>query len=365
MSSSWMRRAMGVGIAFAAFLTCLPVFAQTGGLTGKCTSEDGKPLAGYTILVERQEIKWSSHVKTNKKGEYVYIGLAPGDYKVTLQDPSGKTVYFIKDHVGIGDPKQMDFDMSKLIAQEKKDQQSNPEFQRQQAEVQKEQKQFTGLKQLFDQGQTLYAQGQYMAAASQFEQALPMAKEKNLPVVLMRLGDTYTKVAEADTTPDARKEHQTKALDDYQKAIQLLPGDPGLHNNLGGLYAAMGKVPEATAEYQKAAELNPTGASGYYYNLGVILVNQNKMDEAAGELKKATDADPKNSNAWYWYGMALLGKAVVKPDGSMAPAPGTVEAFQTYLQLDPNGKWAQAAQDSLNTLQGKAQLEYKAEKKKK
>ena len=54
-------------------------------------------------------------------------------------------------------------------------------------------------------------------------------------------------------------------------------------------------------------------------------------------LKKATDIDPTNANAWYWYGMALMGKAQVKPDGTMVPAPGTIEAFQTYLKLAPSG----------------------------
>ena len=86
-------------------------------------------------------------------------------------------------------------------------------------------------------------------------------------------------------------------------------------------------------EFKKAAELDPTHASGYYYNLGAIMVNKGQMDEAADALKKATDLDPTNANAWYWYGMALMGKAQIKPDGTMVPAPGTVEAFQTYLKL--------------------------------
>ena len=87
------------------------------------------------------------------------------------------------------------------------------------------------------------------------------------------------------------------------------------------------------------------------------------MDDAAEALKKATDLDPNNSLAWYWYGMALMGKATIKPDGSMAPAPGTIEAFQTYLKLEPNGKMAAAAQASIDSLSGKANLEYKKTKK--
>ena len=113
MYSSLTRRLVGVAVAFAALAFAVSAFAQTGGLTGKCTGEDGKPLVGYTIQVERQEMKWSSHTKTNKKGEYVYIGLAPGNYKITLLDPSGKQVFNVTQRVGMGDPTEVDFDMAK------------------------------------------------------------------------------------------------------------------------------------------------------------------------------------------------------------------------------------------------------------
>jgi hypothetical protein len=53
------------------------------------------------------------------------------------------------------------------------------------------------------------------------------------------------------------------------------------------------------------------------------------------------------------------------PDGKVVPAPGTVEALQSYLQLDPNGKYAASAQGMLQSITGSVQTEYKNEKKKK
>ena len=94
------------------------------------------------------------------------------------------------------------------------------------------------------------------------------------------------------------------------------------------------------------------------------MVNSGKMDEASQALKKATDIDANNANAWYWYGMALLGKAQFKPDGSVEAVPGTVEAFQKYLQLDPKGQWATAAQASIEQISGKVNLQYSKKKKK-
>ena len=143
MASFWTRRMIGVAIVFAAFLTCIPASAQTGGLSGKCVGPGGTPLAGYTIQIDRTEIKWSSHVKTNKKGEYTYIGLAPGEYKITILKEDGKTPWYpITKRVGIGDPTVVDFDMGQVVEQAKKEAAANPEYQKQ---VQ-EQKQSASLK---------------------------------------------------------------------------------------------------------------------------------------------------------------------------------------------------------------------------
>lgn len=365
MYCSFTRRLVGVAVVFAAFAFTLSAFAQTGAVTGKCVGEDGKPLVGYTIQVDKMEMKWTSHVKTNKKGEYTYIGLTPGQYRFTLIDPTGKQVFNISDHVGLGDPTEVNFDMAKEMVESKKRQMANPETAKKIEEQQKEQKQFTGLKSTFDQGTLLYDQKHYAEAAAMYEKSLQFAKDKNLEIVLARLGDAYRMAAGQEQTRDARIQDQQKAIDNLQKAIQLAPSDATLHNNLGSINADMGKVAEAQTEFQKAAELNPAGASGYYYNLGVVMVNQGKMDEAAVSLKKATDLDPNNGDAFYWYGMALLGKAEYKPDGTVVPVPGTIEAFQNYLKLKPNGQWVQAAQASLEQLQGKVPTEYKAEKKKK
>jgi tetratricopeptide (TPR) repeat protein len=352
-------------VLLAAFAFAVSAFAQTGGATGKCTGEDGKPLAGYTIQLERQEMKWTSHVKTDKKGEYTYIGLQPGNYKFTLLNPAGGKVFTLAKHVGLGDATQVDFDMAKEKAAAYKELMANPETAKKVEEQQKEQKQFTGLKGTFDQATLLYNQQRFAEAAAMFEKALPFAQGKNVPVVLLQLGQAYGKAASQEQSRDARMQDQQKAIDYLQKAIQLVPNDGTVHGALGSVYADMGKVAEAQAELQKAADLNPAGASGYYYNLGVVMVNQAKMDEAAVALKKATELDPFNANAFYWYGMALFGKAEYKPDGTIVPVPGTLEAFQNYLKLQPNGQWAQAAQNSIDSLKATVPTEYKAPKKKK
>jgi tetratricopeptide (TPR) repeat protein len=365
MHSLLTRRLVGATAALVALAFTVSAFAQTGGIEGKCTGEDGKPLAGYIIRLERTEMNWVVKTKTNKKGEYVYIGLAPTEYKITLLTPQGQHVFSLTQKIGLGGPDTVDIDLAKERANQKKQAMVNPDTAKKMEQDSKDQKAFTGLKQTFDEGTLLYNERHFAEAAAMFEKALPFAKEKNVPVVLARMADAYGAAAKLDQTPDARKADQQKAVETYQKALALSPNEAILHNNLGSVYAEMGKVDDAKAEFQKAADANPSGASGYYYNLGVVMVNQGKMDDASVALKKATDLDPNNASAFYWYGMALMGKAETKPDGSVVPVPGTIEAFQTYLKLQPNGQWAEAAKASIEQLKSTVPTEYKKEKKKK
>src|SRR5271156_3948474 len=66
--------------------------AQTGGIEGDVKGEDGKPLVGAVIKIDRVDIKQSLKTKTDKKGHYIYTGLGvPGTYNVTVE-MNGKDV---------------------------------------------------------------------------------------------------------------------------------------------------------------------------------------------------------------------------------------------------------------------------------
>lgn len=359
MSRLLKKELMGLALGFTALLICSSALAQTGGVTGKVTGEGGAAMVGYQIKIDRYGIKWTAHTKTDKKGNYTYIGLVPGDYTVTLTDPNGKQIDFQRRTLGVGDPTEIDFDIAKLQKEAQKAAEANPEYQKA-VEAQKEN---ASLKQLFEQGRALYSQKNYVEAAGIYEKALPLAKDRNIPIILGQLADTWERAATAETDRDKRAQEQATSLDYYNKVLPMAPNDATLHNNLGHLYGEMGRSEDAEAEFQKAATLDPNHAANYYYNLGAILVNTGKMDDAAVALKKSTDLNPTSPLPWYWYGMALLGKATVKSDGTMVPAPGTIEAFQAYLKLDPNGAHVAEAQASIDQLSGKASLEYKKPKK--
>jgi tetratricopeptide (TPR) repeat protein len=113
-------------------------------------------------------------------------------------------------------------------------------------------------------------------------------------------------------------------------------------------------VDEALAAYQKAIELDPTNTAVYWRNFAVGLYNSGRIKESLEPLKKATEADPNNAQAWYLLGAALVNTMEFKTEGDkVTPVmqPGTVEAYQKAIALDPQGPYGAQAKDGLEALQ--------------
>jgi len=148
-------------------------------------------------------------------------------------------------------------------------------------------------------------------------------------------------------------------MEAYSKSIELKPDDPGSHNNYALALAKAKKFPEMQAELKKAADLDPQNAGKYYYNLGAILVNSGQSEAAGEAFKKAIELTPTYADAYYQYGVTLVGQAKIDPaTGKVTPVPGTVEAFQKYLELQPNGQWAQASKEMLTSLGGSIETKF-------
>ena len=53
-----------------------------------------------------------------------------------------------------------------------------------------------------------------------------------------------------------------------------------------------------------------------------------------------------------------MGKATTDKDGKMVAPEGTAEAFNKYLELQPDGKYAQASKEMLGTIGASVQTSY-------
>ena len=155
----------------------------------------------------------------------------------------------------------------------------------------------------------------------------------------------------------ARRQEIHRRHRSYQKALAIKPNTGTYLSGLADAYAKSGQTDKAVQEYAAAAQADPTNAGTYYYNEGAVFTNTGKIDEAVAAFDKAIELDPKRADAYYWKGVDLIGKATMKDNKMVAPA-GTAEAFNKYLELQPSGKYADAAKQMLASIGSSVDTSY-------
>lgn len=363
-------------------LFALTSLAQITGIEGVVKGEDGKPLQGAIIKIHRTDIKGEYQTKpTDKKGHYIYNGLPYGKYDLTVLVNDKQVDQLTGVQTRPGDLQQLDFDLSKnkqasaaeanknALAQKAMESgQISDELARQLTPEQKaalqkqidagvnQRKKNSALNQAYNDGITALEAKNYDVAIENFNKAAEL--DPNQIAVWSHLAQAYQDKA-ATKTGAEHDEAVGKAIETYDKALALKPDDASLHNNYGLFLAKAGKFPQATAELEKAAQLDPPSACKYYYNLGALYTNAGQVDPAIDAFKKATTADAACADAYYQMGVNLMAKVSTTPDGKMIPVAGTVEAFQEYLKLKPDGPNAESAKAMLTTLGSTVDNTYK------
>ncbi len=350
--------------------------AQTTTMLGSVLDQNGQPLKGAVINLERTDIKGHYTVKSDKKGHWLYTGLPLGTFNITCS-VDGKVVDQVNGVKSkFGDDTTVDFDLRKLKQQQQATAQANangqltPEQERgmsaaqkakYEAELKQREEQIKKNKALddaYNAGKTAIQAGDadtdpakkaadYQTAVDQLTKASQM--DANQPAVWDNLGEAYFDLGKAQTGDQKTKSFDA-AIDAYQKSLAIKP-DAGVYNQIGNIYGAERKIPEATEALTKAAQLDPSMAAKADFNMGANLVNSGQADKAAEFFKKATDADPTYAEAWFQYGSALMGKGAVDPKtGQQTYPPDTGTALQKYLELQPNGPHAQEATAMLQAM---------------
>jgi len=352
----------------------LAASAQTTSIAGEVKGEDGQPLKDAWIKIERKDIKGSYKVKTNKKGEYFHAGLPIGTYDVILE-VDGKVRDQVKGvRTTMGDPKPVNFSLEgqkkaqeslakaaatgTLTKEQARD--MSPEQKAQLEKAMKDRQQAMSknkeLNDAFNAGMEALKAQQYDTAITTFTKASEMDPKQH--VIWANLAESLMGAAKTKTG-DEQKALMAKGFDAYSKALELKPDDAGYHNNYALALAKGGKFPEAQAELNKAAQMDPPNAGRYYYNLGALLVNSQQLEPAGEAFKKAIEGDPNYADAYYQYGIYLISKAQTSADGKVTPVPGTKEAFQKYLELKPDGPYAESAKGMITMMEGQIATEYK------
>ncbi len=349
-------------VSFAS-LGSREAFAQTGSLEGDVVGFEGTPLVGVTVTIDRKDIKQHFEVKkTDKKGHYFHAGLPVALYRVAVVQDGKELYYFDNIKVPLGDTMKLDFNLKQEMERAKSQpRELTKEEKEAQAKQEQEVKKHDTMKSRFEKGREYYTAKQYDQAVEEFKAAAELDPGQH--VIYANMAESYKNLRKYDD-----------AVQSYSKALEMLAAkqeakpDPQIeasyHMNLALVLALSGKMDNALAETQKAGQLNPAVGSKAYYNLGATLVNTGKASEAVDAFKKAIEVDPNNADAQYQLGICLMSRAQTTPEGKVIPAPGTVEAFQKYLDLQPNGTYAAVAKDMIATMSTSVETQFKADKEK-
>lgn len=92
-----------------------------------------------------------------------------------------------------------------------------------------------------------------------------------------------------------RKQYQI-ALEAFREATRLAPENPRVFSNLGGVYYQLGLKDEARRYWERAIELGPEFRA--YSNLGTLHYQEGRFDEAARMFERAVAIQPRDYRMW-------------------------------------------------------------------
>lgn len=311
--------------AIVAFVIALgaytvPAAAQSGQLKGKVVDGQNKPVEGAKILMEATDTARKFETKTDKRGNYMQIGLPPGPYRVTATKDDLTQMFPVR--VGL-DQKEVNFvlkpggDAGAMGAEE----------------VKKAAARVENIKKTFAEGATLTNEGKYDEAIVKFNAVI---------VEIPKCFDCYNNLG----TIYARKREWDKAEEAFKKVIELSPDNVEAYHGLANVYNAQKKFTEAQQMSAEASKrLTAGGAAGgsaaALYNAAVISWNSNDFAKAHELLSQAVKAEPAHADSHFMLGRVLINL------GKLGEA---ATEFETYLKLAPTGPNAKEAQANFDAL---------------
>ena len=311
-------------IAFAAVSLALPAAAQTTGvIKGTVVDAKTQPVEGAKIVIEYKEgVTRRYELKSNKRGEFIQIGLTPGQYQVTAE--KDQLTQSFDTRVRIGDTSEVKFQLAPGSASMSKEAADKG----------------AKIKGLFDEGVVASKAGDSDGAIAKFTEALTLLPD--CYDCLYNIGYAYM-----------QKKDYVKSEESFKKAIALKVDYIEAYNGLATVYNAQKKFTEASEVSNKAAELqaaaaaaSPGGAGGaanveVLYNQGVIAWNAGKTEDAQKRFQEVLALNPNHADSHYQYAMTLVNQGKL---------PEATAEFEAYLKLAPEGQYAAQAKAIVSQL---------------
>jgi tetratricopeptide (TPR) repeat protein len=378
-------------VATALLPASLLAQATTASVHGHVNNAAGVALPSGQVKfttdknAEPKDRKFKNIFEIDSNGDYKGTGIAPGDYLAVIAYDKNDSVDYQLVTLKAGDDKTVDFDMTRKEYMDKmspEDRAKLEEYKKHMGETLNANKTIanlnTTLKQVHD--DLASKTPNYDQDVQLMQQATTQKPDEallwfNLGGVLTSSADAAVKQARINKTAwqsdDTITKRYNDGIDAYRKGIELnaaskkpLPADAGIAwNSIGNAEAKLGKLPEAQDAFENAVKLAPASAGMVYGNEAAVLFNSGQGDAAAAAADKAIAADPNRADPYYIKGQTLVAKATVDKAGKIVAPPGCVEAYQKYLELDPDGPHAQDVKDILGSMGETVNTKYKAPKK--
>ena len=311
-----MRTHLFRGMCTAVVVLALTTsaFAQSV-VRGKVQDGQGKPVEGATIVFEAEGTNRKMQTNTDKKGEFLQVGLQSGPYKV-IASKDGIGTAESKANVRQGPNNPLSFTLAPAGAAVT-----------------------TADKAAAQKLQALAGEASAALRAGNNDEAI--AKFTEVAGQMPTCADCFYNIGVAN----ANKKDYAAAEAAYKKAIELKPENADAYTGLATLYNQQKKfdlAAEASANASKYTAAGGGGNAEAAYNQGVILFNGGKFAEAKTQFETATKADPNHALAQYQLGMTAL---------NLGQIQDAVNALEAYLKIDPNGPKAAEVKGSLPALQ--------------
>lgn len=321
-----MRSIRGViAVVALVIVPSVPALAQSQ-VKGTVVDTQKQPVADATVIFDAVDVKRKLETKTDKKGEFLQIGLPSGVYNVTASK-EGVGTQTVQGRVTLQGPNQIDFTLgAPAAAAAAPTSESVPDEK---------------LRATATEAIAAVRAGRDDEAIEKFNEVVAKAP---------KCGDCYYNLGVAY----ANKKDWANAETSFKKAAELKPESPDPYRGLVTVYNTQKKFDLAAEANTKVTQLTAGaggaaasgGGAAESYNQGVVLFNSGKFADARTQFEAATKADATFAPAFYQLGMTQL---------NLGKIPEAVAALETYLKLDPNGPRAAEVKASLPALQKMAQ----------
>jgi len=253
----------------AVFVSYAPAPVQ-GTIKGIITDESGNPVEGVRITIaSMQYAAVKLTLKSNKKGEFIQIGLQPDFYQIKAEK-DGFFPVFLEKRVGIEDIVEANITMEKgkyYLSES------------------------PGDKDFKLANESLQA-GKLEEAEKAYEEAIK--KEPGEPIYYNNLGICLNKLGRYE-----------EAVGAFKKMLELQPTSFSANKSIGELYGILNNYQEALPYFVKATEINPSEAEAFY-DLGACLMNLQDYPKALEAFSKVIALKPDYAAAYYQAGMIYV-----------------------------------------------------------